>query len=255
MWRDQLRALAPDFTAAAWDCRGYGDSEDYDGALNFADFAADLAVVLDTLGVRCAHIVGQSMGARIALDFYRRWPERVATLTLANTSAASSEVSSPERVEQFLQLRKKPLLEGKSPRDIAPQVAESLVGPGTDAATRARLVEILAGLHTQSYLKTLDAVTRYNDFPPFEEILVPTLVIGAEHDRIATPVYARQIASRVPHAECCIVEGGSHVSNMDRPDAFNRALLPFLQANKELASIPSRAQLKAAPEPAVSRRV
>ena len=43
MWRDQLRALAPDFTAAAWDCRGYGDSEDYDGALNFADFAADLA--------------------------------------------------------------------------------------------------------------------------------------------------------------------------------------------------------------------
>jgi hypothetical protein len=45
------------------------------------------------------------------------------------------------------------------------------------------------------------------------------------------------------------------VSNMDRPDAFNRALLRFLQAHKELASIPSRAPLKAVPDPAVSRRV
>lgn len=239
MWREQLQALAPEFTAASWDCRGYGDSEDYAGPLEFEDFGSDLLVVLDSLAVRAAHLVGQSMGARIALDFYRRWPERVATLTLANTSAASAEVNQPERIEKFLAQRRKPLLDGATPRDLAPQIAESLVGPGTDAAARAALIDILGALHTQSYLKTLDTVTRYVNFPPFEQIKVPTLVIGAEHDRIATPDYAREMAARIPGADCCIVAGGSHVSNMDRPEAFNRALLRFLRAHREEASVPA----------------
>jgi 3-oxoadipate enol-lactonase len=230
-WDAQLAALAGEFTVAAWDARGYGDSDDYDGALDFGDFSRDLVRVLDHLRVGAVHLVGQSMGGRIALDFYARHPSRIATLTLVDTSAGSARVASPEEVEKFLRLRKQPLLEGRTPRDIAPGIADTLVGPGTPPAVRERVIESLAALHVQSYLKTLDTVTRYTSFPDFASIAVPTLVVVGEHDRIATPQYARDMAARIPGARFVELAGGSHVSNMDRAEDFNRELLAFLRAH------------------------
>ena len=68
-WRDQLPAFAPNYLAVAWDARGYGLSEGYDGALDFADFSTDLERLLDHLKASSAHLVGLSKGRRIAADF------------------------------------------------------------------------------------------------------------------------------------------------------------------------------------------
>lgn len=231
--------MGAEFTAAAWDARGYGDSEDYDGALKFQDFSADLVRVIDAFGAARAHLVGISMGGRIALDFYSQWPERVATLTLADTSVGNPRTNSASEVEAFLSIRKRPLLEGKTPRDIAPEVLATLIGPGTDAATRELMKESLSQLRTASYLKTLDTVTRYSQFPPFEAIEVPVLVLVGEHDRIATPEYAREMASRIPAAFFAMISGASHISNMDRPADFNRLLLDFLRDNRTRGANPA----------------
>ena len=237
-WDDQLGPLSVEFTAVAWDARGYGDSDDYEGELEFADFSRDLLRVLEHFGAPSAHFVGQSMGGRIALDFYARHPERVATLSLVDTSAGSARVASPQEIEKFLKARQQPLLDGRTLRDIAPAVAETLVGPGTSAAVRERVIESLAALHRGSYLKTLDTVTRYTAFPAFESINVPTLVIVGEYDRIATPDYARDMAARISGAHFVELEGASHVSNMDRPQQFNRVLLEFLRAHADRAASP-----------------
>ena len=71
-WHAQLQALADRFHVVAWDARGYGASDDYDGPLAFGDFSADLVRVLDHFGAEAAHLVGLSMGGMIAQDFYRR---------------------------------------------------------------------------------------------------------------------------------------------------------------------------------------
>jgi 3-oxoadipate enol-lactonase len=83
-WRDQLGAFAREFHVAAWDARGYGDSDDYEGSLDFGDFADDLLRVLDHFGATRAHLVGLSMGGMIALDFVTRYGDRVATMTLCD---------------------------------------------------------------------------------------------------------------------------------------------------------------------------
>ncbi|HEY0746011.1 MAG TPA: alpha/beta fold hydrolase [Steroidobacteraceae bacterium] len=230
-WLYQLDAVAAEFTAAAWDARGYGDSEDYEGGLRFGDFSNDLVRVVDHFGVQRVHLVGISMGGRIALDFYSQWPDRVASLTLADTSAGNSRTNSAEAIDAFLAIRKRPLLEGKTPRDIAPAILATLVGPGTDELAREQMRESLAQLRPGSYLKTLDTVTRYSAFPPFESIAVPTLVLVGEHDRIAPPEHARDMASRIPQSQFAVIAGASHISNMDRPGDFNRLLLEFLRAN------------------------
>ena len=244
-WEAQIDALSAEFTVAAWDARGYGDSDDYPGDLDFGDFSADLLRVFAHFAAPTAHVVGQSMGGRIALDFYARHPARVATLSLVDTSAGSARVASPEEVEKFLRLRKQPLLEGRTPREIAPAIADTLVGPGTSAAVRERVIESLSALHVGSYLKTLDTVTRYTRFADFGSIAVPTLVVVGEHDRIATPQYAREMAARIPGARFVELAGGSHVSNMDRPEDFNRELLAFLRSHA-LRAVPVAAPARQA---------
>lgn len=104
-WRDQLPVFAEDFHAASWDARGYGDSDDYDGPLDFGDFAADLVRVLDHFGVARAHLCGLSMGGRILQDFVARFPDRVAALVLCGTTPGFDVSMTPEKKAEFVRLR------------------------------------------------------------------------------------------------------------------------------------------------------
>ena len=227
-WRAQLPHFADRFRVVALDLRGYGDSEDYEGPLAFTDFADDVVRVLDHLGAGKAHIVGLSMGGRIALDLWRRNPQRVASLTLADTSAGSKETQDPAKVEAFLAARRKPLLEGMTPAQLAPTLVETLIGPNTTPEQRAELVDSLARLHADSYLKTLEAVTRFTDFPDFATINVPVHIITGSDDRVAPPHIARAMATAIPSARLTVIEGAGHISNVEAPHAFNAALDAFL---------------------------
>src|SRR5258706_7511304 len=84
-WDDQLVHYAPHSHAAAWDARGYADSDDYPGELSITDFAGDLRRVLDHFKADKAHIVGLSLGGRVAQRFYFKHPDRVRSLVLADT--------------------------------------------------------------------------------------------------------------------------------------------------------------------------
>jgi len=228
-WHRQVEAMADRFTAVAWDARGYGDSDDYEGPLAFGDFSDDLLRLLDHFGASRAHLVGLSMGGRIALDFWQRHSERVASLTLADTSAGSRETQDPARVAAFLAVRQKPLLEGRTPAELAPSLVEALIGPGASAAVRTELITSLAALHRDSYLKTLDAVTRFTDFPEYATIDVPVLAIVGSEDRIAPPAIVEAMVAALPDARLCRIEGVGHVSNVEAPLAFNTALAAFLR--------------------------
>ncbi len=239
-WREQLQSLAPEFTAVAWDARGYGASEDYEGALDFADFSADLQRVIDAFGCRRAHLVGLSMGGRIALDFYGRTSDHVASLVLADTSAGAEATRSREALEEVLRLRQKPLLDGQTPVEMGYGMAQHLVAPDASAAAVQSVIDSFAALRKASYLKTLDTVTRYTKFPPFASIKVPTLVMVGEHDRIATPDYARSMAAAIPNGQFCLLPDAGHLSNLENPDAFDRALITFLRRHASAADTPSR---------------
>ena len=83
-WYDQQSYISDNFTTIAWDARGYGDSDDYNGPLNFSDFGEDLIRLLDARNISKAHFVGLSMGARILMDFFPKHRSRVATLILCD---------------------------------------------------------------------------------------------------------------------------------------------------------------------------
>jgi len=226
-WRDQLPEFARDFHAAAWDARGYGDSDDYEGPLDFGDFAHDLLRVLDHFGAMRAHLVGLSMGGMIALDFATRYGDRVATLTLCDSLPGFTHLTENQRSE-FIRLREEPLLAGGEPRDMAPAVARSLLGKNPRRGSYERLVESMSVLHKHSYLKTIAGTVNYRRKLELETIAVPTHVVVGDQDTLTPPAMSRELARRIHGARLTIIEDAGHLSNIEQPEAFNRAVLDFL---------------------------
>lgn len=234
-WHRQLLALSHSYHAVAWDARGYGGSDDYEGPLDFGDFAQDALRVLDQFGAGRAHFVGLSMGGRIAQDFHARFPERVATLVLCDTRADFQESMTPEQRAEFIRLRQAPLKAGKEPRDIADALVESLVAPGASEPARRQLWESIARLHKASYLKTIEASLSFDRAAEIDSIRVPTLLIYGEHDTLTPPAIGRALHERIAGSEFVEIAGAGHLTNIERPERFNTALLAFLAKHRDRA--------------------
>jgi 3-oxoadipate enol-lactonase len=237
-WDEQLAAFASEFTAVAPDVRGYGESDDYDGPLAFADLASDVLRVLDHFGAACAHLVGLSLGGRVARDFCLRHPDRVATLVLCNTHPGFDALT-PDQVEAFIRTRQGPLLAGKTPREMAPDLIRGVLGKSAPPRARERLLASLGALRKESYLKTLEASVREDRGAPVERIAVPTLVVTGDEDAVYPPATAEAMARRIPGARLAVIAGAGHLSNLERPDAFNEVVLAFLREHRARASPPA----------------
>lgn len=227
-WREAQAAVAgAGFEAVAWDARGYGDSDDYDGPFRFEDVSADLLRVLDHYGAESAHIVGLSMGGRIAQDFYFRHPSRVLSLCLCDTTPGFDALDEDQK-RDYVERRRAPLLAGKRPADIADGVIDKLRGPGANAAVIARLRASVGALRTESYLKAVEATVAQAGIGRLESIAVPTKIVVGSHDRLTTPEVAREMAARIPGCDFEVIDNAGHLSNLENVDGFNRSLLTFL---------------------------
>lgn len=229
-WCDNLPAFAAHWHAVAWDARGYGDSDDYAGPLVFADFSHDLARVLDHFKAEKAHIVGLSMGGRIALDFAALYPDRLLSLTLASAHRGFSHLSD-EKKREFIRLRKEPLVNGAETSDIAVPVARSLAGPNASQASFDALVDSISRLRKDSYIKTIEASVLAESHGRLGDIRVPTHVIVGAEDRLSTPDMCAEMAKMIPGARLTVVPDAGHLVNIEKPVEFNAAAIEFIRSS------------------------
>jgi 3-oxoadipate enol-lactonase len=223
-WLPQIEVFSERFTAAAWDARGYGDSDDYDGPLQFDDFARDVLRVVDFLGTDKAHVVGLSMGSRIARNVALRYPGRLHTLTLVSTTPGFDALSADE-VRRFVTERK----------TSTPETVRRLLGSRAPPGAFDELTESLSLLHEESYRKTLEASVAQDRGAPLEQIRVPTLVIAGDEDHVYPPALARDVARRIPGARLVMVEGAGHLVNLAQPERFNQLVLEFIMEKEAIS--------------------
>ena len=234
-WVDQQRFISDIFTAIAWDARGYGYSEDYEGPLNFGDFGEDLVRLLDSKKIDKAHFIGLSMGARILMDFFPKYKNRVATLVLCDCFF-DYKVLSKEKQKEFIDLRQKPLKSGKTLEEIAPKLIDSLVGPYCSKDAKEKLYQSFLKIHIDSYLKTITESITYDAGSNLSEFDVPTQLIYGEYDQL-TPVTIGQIAQkRIKNSSLKIIKNAGHLTNIEQPEIFNKTIKSFLIKYKNLAT-------------------
>jgi len=228
-WHDNLPAFAKHWHAVAWDARGYGESDDYEGPLTFSQYADDLVRVLDHFQAKKAHIVGLSMGGRIAMDFAARYPQRLLTLTLCDTHPRFAHLPEDKKRE-FIRLRKEPLINGGEPKDIAVPVAKTLVGPKASQEAFDKLVDSMTRLHKESYIKSIEATVMSDNMNRLGEIRVPTHVVVGGADRLTTPEMARGLVEKIPNAKLTVIADAGHLVNIEEPAEFNEKVIAFIRA-------------------------
>jgi pimeloyl-ACP methyl ester carboxylesterase len=223
-WRPQLDHLADELTVVAWDEPGAGRSSDLPAGFGLAGFADCLAALIDDVGLGPAHVGGLSWGGTVALELYRRHPDSVATLILADTYAGWAGSLPPDEVAARVATVRAAL--------AAPALEMESALPGLFAAAPraevARLVEAMtADVRPQSLtaLATVMGAADLSDVLP--TIAVPALLVWGERDVRSPLRVAREFEAAIPDAALVVIPDCGHFSNLERPDEFNRAVREF----------------------------
>jgi 3-oxoadipate enol-lactonase len=222
-WSAQVEAFSGRYRAAAWDARGYGDSDDHPGALQFEYFSGDVLRVLEHFGAKQAHLVGLSMGGRIARNVALRYPERVKSLSLVSTTPGFDAMSTDE-VRRFVTERKSP---------PTPESVRRLLGSRAEPGAFEALWQSVSAVRDEPYRKTLEASVAQDRGAPIEEIRVPTLVVSGDEDSVYPASQARELARRIPGAELAMIEGAGHLVNLEQPKRFNAVVMEFVRKQEK----------------------
>lgn len=207
-WDALLPLFAEHHRVIMFDHRGIGESiEGNEPPRTTREFAHDLLVVLDAAGIDCAHIVGHSMGGRIAQWFAVDAPERVATLTLISTTGgdarfprgadATADLASgdPSRLgPRFF----RPEFLAEHPESI-----DIFVRPEGSIRTRRRHFE---------------ASRSHDSWAEITRISAPTLVVHGALDSITLPDAGRALAAEIPDARLLTPATGRHAPHLDHPE-------------------------------------
>lgn len=226
MWHHAAQHLAPNHRILVPDLRGYGQSPPVGEHALIADYADDLADLLDAARISTpAVLVGLSMGGMIALDFARRFPQRLRALVLCCTRATPE---TPEGLERRAALAHEALNLGTA--NLAAAMASALFHPEVAPDLRALWQRRIAATDPRTVAAGARALASRPDARPLLPTLrVPSLVIAGESDTLTPPDSLRAIADAIPGAAFRIIPRAGHLPPVEQPQAFTQTLADFLR--------------------------
>jgi pimeloyl-ACP methyl ester carboxylesterase len=216
MWQGQIEALSKNHKLVLWDMRGHGRS-DYPGdpkAYSEALTVADMAALLDEVRADSAIVGGLSLGGYMSLAFYRSHPQRVRALLIIDTGPGfkkddAREAWNKRAHETGDRFEREGLAVLKSASRERSTVSHR------DASGLARAAR---GMLTQRDARVIESLPN---------IKVPSLVVVGADDApfLAASDY---MAAKIPEAKKVVIPAAGHAVNIDQPQAFIDAVLPFL---------------------------
>ena len=225
MWDEQARALKGRYRVLRFDTRGHGQTSAPAAAYSLDQLADDLKGLLDGLGVATTHFVGLSMGGMVGQVFALKHPAMVQSLVLCDTTSRYPAAAASIWEERIKTVGVK----GMEPM-VAPTLERWFTAPFR--ARRKDLIEkvgaMIRSTPAAGYVGCCHAIPKINVTDRLKEVRCPALVIVGEEDP-GTPVdMARELHAAMPGAELAILSRASHLSNLEQPGEFNRALGGFL---------------------------
>jgi pimeloyl-ACP methyl ester carboxylesterase len=230
-WEQQIVAFGDRFRCLNVDLRGSGESTGADSTFTVADLAADIAQLLDALGVERATVIGLSLGSAVAQELALLRPELVTGLVLVATWSSSS---AEHHLRRHFESRLYALENG--PADVYAQFAFWMSSPWlfdhepelqTDVERRLRghMSSSLAG--TAGHFR---ADLRHETRDRLPAIDCPCLVVHGEDDLITLPWYNSTVAELIPRARLVTIPHAGHLSWLERPQELNIHLAEFIGA-------------------------
>ncbi len=222
MWDPQIAHFSGRYRIVRYDLRGHGESDSTQPPYTLSLLVEDLRSFLDALGFEQVHLVSESLGGMIAQAFAVRYPRRLMSLTLCDTSARIKRELWEGRIQQVLQEGIEPMVEPslerwftKPYRDANPDVTD-----GVRAMIRTTT--------SDGYVGGAGVVREMNHVEQLSRISTPTLIVVGRQD-VSTPVAEAQLMhSHIVGSRLSIIEDAAHLPNIEKAQEFNRILEDFL---------------------------
>ena len=225
MWDPTVPALTPRYRVLRYDIRGHGGSEAPPGEYTLEALAEDARALLRALGIARTHWVGLSLGGMIGQALALSAPEALAGLVLCDTASGMPPEMKPVWNERIA------MVEGQGgtggfddvlARWFTPGFAQA--NPGVVATTLA----MIARTSPRGFAGCAAAIRDLDFTERLAAIRVPTLLIVGEQDEATPPIASQFMQALIKDAELVILPSAAHLSNVEQPEAFNRALTAFL---------------------------
>ncbi len=229
MWADQRESLAGVVRVVTPDLRGFGGSElpaDDEPSLDL--MADDVARVLDRLELDTVVLGGLSMGGYVSMAFLRRHPSRVRALVLADTKAGADPAPAGDNRRRIADV----LEAERSTRVLVDEVLPALCGATTKQSrplVHGRVRALVEGTPPAAAAWAQRAMAaRPDSTATLREVSVPALVVVGDEDELSPVANAEEMVTALPDARLVVVPGAGHLTAVEAPEAFDKALRGFL---------------------------
>jgi 3-oxoadipate enol-lactonase len=233
MWRPQLERVPSGWRLIAPDLRGFGPAATPEAGTpppTMDDFAGDIALLLDRLHIDRATIGGLSMGGYVTFALFRKSPLRFTGMILADTKSQADTPEGQEARRKMIEL-----VRASGPSAVADQMLPKLLG-ATSARTRPELVpqvrRMIESTSVSAIAGAIDAMLgRPDSTSDLARIAYPVLIVVGEEDVLTPVADAKSLDLRITRSSLVVLPEAGHLSNLESPDAFSRALADFLGSN------------------------
>jgi len=227
MWQPQIEVFgAEGYTVIAPNSFGIDGSPEKEG-WTFTDYAHELAALLDSLKIETATVVGLSMGGYQAFEFYRLYPGKTASLVLCNTRAEGDASAAKSTREDFIRA-----VEDNGAGEAAARMIPNYFSAKSYSERPELGAQAAAIINKQPPAVIIEAMRaimmRSDATARLGTIDCPVLVLNGEEDRLTTKETAESIHAHIPGSTIRLLVGAGHISNMEQPEAFNRALFEHI---------------------------
>ncbi len=216
MWQGQIEPFSKSHTLITWDMRGHGNSDYPADQKAYSEEAtvADMAAILDKVGVKQAIVGGLSLGGYMSLAFSLKHPERTRALLIIDTGPGYRKDDARavwnERAEKTAQGFERDgltVLKSRS-KEMAMSTHRSADG----------LIKAARGMLAQKDARVMEWLP---------QIKIPSLVVvGGEDKPFIGP--SEYMAAKIPGAQLIVIPHAGHAANIDQPKHFNDAILGFV---------------------------
>jgi len=215
VWRPQLEHFGQSRPAIAIDYPGYGESALIPNATQ-DDFAHAAWAALDSLGIYNVHICGLSLGGVVAMAMYASAPNRCASLIIADSFAIHPDGQA---------IYDRSVAASHDMRGLAIARVGALL---VSEEPRAEVIETMAAIDPEAYRIGARAVWLADQRDRAAAIEAPTLILCGKEDAITPPSLSEELAALIRGSRLQIIEGASHLANLDKVADFNGAIDDFL---------------------------
>lgn len=235
-WVDFDKHLAQDLNVVTLDTRGVGESrQKAHWNLSIEQMSEDVRVVCDDLQIQQAFILGFSLGGMVALMFGLRYPKRVHSLIVINSSMGGGARSFRLYPQSVIGLTRSMIKGGAAGGQSFHQtLSKYVLSARTSEQMKKGAANLWADLEKRygknilMTLKQLYAASRFRDPRKLLVMDLPTLVIFGQKDHFVPSSHSAYIFAHLNQVMMKGIEEGGHELHFDKPHELKATLIDFM---------------------------